>query len=517
MTILSVYSPTAKAPPSIKQKFSQDLQATLSLVPPRDILVLLGDFNARVGKRDHSSCLWEETLGLYGLDERNDAGEEFLELCATNNLTIMNTWFQKKDLHLGTWMHPATKRHHMIDFVVMRTSQRSLCSDVQVMRGANCWSDHHMLRAKLTLKLNQPKPSKRRPIPFAIHRFGDHRTRELFSDSLTSTLIKSPTDPSEQSSTKWNTLKTCILETAKETIGRERKSQPDWFLESAPAITPLIEAKNRAYERLLQSNSPANRQEFRQQQRRVKNAINNAKDEWIRKVALEGEGTNRDGKTRWKCIRKLQTLHRGRRPVQTTSVLKENGELANDPDEINSRWHRHFTTILNVASQFSEETIASLEPRPTLWDLDEPPTEEEFQTAMDRLKTGKAAGMTGILQEMIVYGGHELWDRLLDLMKRVWEEGRVVEDWKNAEIVPIPKKGNMKVCDNWRGINLLDVVGKLFARIVQERLQTLAENILPESQCGFRSSRGCIDMIFVARQLVEKACRAQPISIFIVH
>ena len=95
MTILSVYTPTANAPPSIKQKFFQDLQATLSLVPPRDILVLLGDFNARVVKRDHSSCLWEETLGLYGLDERNDAGEEFLELycmCATNNLTIMNTF-----------------------------------------------------------------------------------------------------------------------------------------------------------------------------------------------------------------------------------------------------------------------------------------------------------------------------------------------------------------------------------------------------------------------------------------
>ena len=79
MTILSVYAPTSKAPPSIKQKFSQDLQATLSLVLPRDILVLLGDFNARVGKRDHSSCLCEETLVLYGLDERNDAGEDFLE------------------------------------------------------------------------------------------------------------------------------------------------------------------------------------------------------------------------------------------------------------------------------------------------------------------------------------------------------------------------------------------------------------------------------------------------------
>ena len=88
----------------------------------------------------------------------------------------------------------------------------------------------------------------------------------------------------------------------------------------------------------------------------------------------------------------------------------------------------------------------------------------------------------------------------------VWEEGTVVGDWKDAEIVPIPKKGDLKHCDNWRGISLLDVVGKVFARILQERLQVVSEKVLPESQCGFRKGRGCTDMIFAARQLVEK-CR----------
>ena len=50
-----------------------------------------------------------------------------------------------------------------------------------------------------------------------------------------------------------------------------------------------------------------------------------------------------------------------------------------------------------------------------------------------------------------------------------------------------------------RGISLLDVVGKMFAKIIQERLQHIAENILPESQCGFQKGRlrGCCDMIFV--------------------
>ena len=70
--------------------------------------------------------------------------------------------------------------------------------------------------------------------------------------------------------------------------------------------------------------------------------------------------------------------------------------------------------------------------------------------------------------------------------------------------VPIPKNGDLQLCDNWRGISLLDVVGKVFVRILQERLQVVAEKILPESQCGFRKRRGCVDMIYTARQLVEK-------------
>ena len=48
-------------------------------------------------------------------------------------------------------------------------------------------------------------------------------------------------------------------------------------------------------------------------------------------------------------------------------------------------------------------------------------------------------------------------------------------------------------------------MGKVFARILQDRLQVVTERVLPESQCGFRKGRGCVDMIFTARQLVEKS------------
>ena len=62
----------------------------------------------------------ERCLGKHGLSERNFVGEEFLEFCALNQFSIMNTWFQKKIIYQGTWTHPATKKCHMIDFVMMK-------------------------------------------------------------------------------------------------------------------------------------------------------------------------------------------------------------------------------------------------------------------------------------------------------------------------------------------------------------------------------------------------------------
>ena len=128
---------------------------------------------------------------------------------------------------------------------------------------------------------------------------------------------------------------------------------------------------------------------------------------------------------------------------------------------------------------------------------------------------GKAGGRTGVMPELLKYGGAELQDRLLQLMQDMWGQGSVVGDWRDAVVVPIPKKGDLRLCDNWRGISLLDVAGKVLAQIIQERLQIISERVLPESQCGFRKGRGCIDMVFVGRQMVEK-CREHNDSLFVL-
>ena len=88
-------------------------------------------------------------------------------------------------------------------------------------------------------------------------------------------------------------------------------------------------------------------------------------------------------------------------------------------------------------------------------------------------------------------------------------------DFRDANIVTFFKKGDRENCNNYRGISLLSIASKIFARILLDRLLILAEDVLPESQCGFRPSRGTIDMIFCARQLQEKSLEQQQPIMFI--
>ena len=104
--------------------------------------------------------------------------------------------------------------------------------------------------------------------------------------------------------------------------------------------------------------------------------------------------------------------------------------------------------------------------------LGQVPTLQEVAEAVSKLKNGKAPGSSNILPEMLKVGckDEEFINMIVDLLSSVWKERKVPKEWIDAILVPIPKKGDLKICDNWRGIALLEVVGKMVARIIQDRL-----------------------------------------------
>ncbi|XP_068082941.1 golgin subfamily A member 6-like protein 26 [Anabrus simplex] len=144
-----------------------------------------------------------------------------------------------------------------------------------------------------------------------------------------------------------------------------------------------------------------------------------------------------------------------------------------------------------------------------------PPTYRDFTKALNQLKPRKAPGPDNIPLELIQNGGIPLKTRLFTFILLIWENREEPDDLKNATIITIFKKGGRSVCGNYCGISLLSTVGKILARVLLNQLQVISERILPESQCGFRTSRGTTDLIFCSRQLQEK-CGEQQQPLYLV-
>ena len=507
ITIVSVYAPTHRSPQERKDEFYRDLQDTINSVRNSDVLLVIGDFNARVGSSHNKEDRWYGTRGLYGVGKCNESGEALLSFCAVNELIIMNTMFMKSEAHKYTWQHPGSKKWHCIDYILMKSKDRRLCCDVTVLRSAECWTDHKLLRVQLRLK-RPPKIARgHKPRKFNISVLTNDETRSNYVEAVV-TGVEAQWDQEDNAEGKWNTIKEIILEAAKDKLGFETRHHPDWFKENYSTLLEVIEKRNNLLQRWLRSHQTRDRQRYVAQRRLVATEIKMAKNTWFQNKAQEVEAgmlTGNSGKGAWKGLKDIQKGRSGLRPVRSRGIRNCEGQLCTSAEQISDRWREHFESVLNTTSTYSEASVNSLWQYPLRPRMSNPPSEEEIIEAIDKLKRNKVGGSNGILPELLKSSGAAIIEHIQDLFDTVWREGQVPQEWRDATLIPIPKKGDLSLCDNWRGISLLDVFGKALAKVIQARLQEVVEEVLPDSQCGFRQGRGCIDMVFCVKQLIEKS------------
>jgi len=240
------------------------------------------------------------------------------------------------------------------------------------------------------------------------------------------------------------------------------------------------------------------------------------KDKWWedRAAELQAAADRKDTKAFYCGIKAIYgPTSRGSTPLYAA----DGTTLIKDQEGILRRWADHFESVLNRPSSMSDEAISKLEQKPMHHELDIPPSVNETSRAIKQLSKGKAAGSDGIPAEVYQCAGLPLAQSLARLFEAIWLHGTVPQDFKDALIVHLYKnKGNRHHCDNHRGISLLSIAGKVLSKIIINRLtSTVVDDIIPESQCGFRSSRSTTDMLFAARQVQEK-CREQNRDLFMV-
>ena len=98
ITVIQVYAPTSNAEEAEVERFYEDLQDLLELTPKKDVLFIIGDWNAKVGNQETAGV-----TGKFGLGVQNEAGQRLIEFCQENTLVIANTLFQQHKRRLHTW------------------------------------------------------------------------------------------------------------------------------------------------------------------------------------------------------------------------------------------------------------------------------------------------------------------------------------------------------------------------------------------------------------------------------
>ncbi len=255
-TLLSAYAPTLPSENEAKECFYQALDEALFRIPKSDKILLLGDFNARVGQNNR---IWSGVLGRHGIGGVNENGMRLLTLCSEHNLTITNTIFQQKAKYKTSWMHPRSKHWHMIDYIIVRCNDIKDVLITRAMRGAECWTDHRMIVAKLHMKVRPPmrlqKPKKKR---LNCNRLGNTEARNEFRRLLDEKLGESEPCLSSENTMEqqWTYISSVLYDAAAQSIGYKSRNHQDWFDDNSDAIHNLLKDMHKAHQATLKNLHP---------------------------------------------------------------------------------------------------------------------------------------------------------------------------------------------------------------------------------------------------------------------
>ena len=248
-TLISVYAPTMTNPDDIKEVFYQQLDVVVRSVPTADRLIILGDLNARIGS-NHTA--WTGIIGHHGIGQENSNGRLLLSLCSQHSLSVTNTLFKLKDAYKTTWMHPRSKHWHQLDLIICKQRDIHDFHITRAMRGAECSTDHLLLRSKVSFQIRRKrrpqgkKPPKKLDVsqtknPDVVLALQSELSKHLEQVSF----CKGVTEEN------WAKFRDEVNSAARETIDVLKKHHQDWFDDNDTEIQGLLAEKYTAHKAWL--------------------------------------------------------------------------------------------------------------------------------------------------------------------------------------------------------------------------------------------------------------------------
>jgi exonuclease III len=481
-TIVGCYSPHNASPEEEVDKFYQDLLSLGDSIPAHNLLLICGDFNAKIGSKD----------GLYTFSsDTNRNGDKLIDLMSELGLVATNTRFMNPRNKLWTFQYPSGSRAQL-DYILIR---KKWINSVRNSRAYSSFcgvlSDHRIVSTKINLSLRCSKKPPIHPMKqidwvrvgkdnslstqYALDVF--NRFSELCSDDA------SPTD-------KHNLVTTCVEEVATSTLPQKTKTGFKGISshDSVKTAHSELANANQKYE-----NSPLNRNRdiVRKARKNLQDAYDNATADFIQgKINnITHLHTSQQHSAAWRTINEIT----GRKDNPTATIKGGSQEKRKE------EWLNHFKKLLGESPRVS----ANLPKIQVAEDLNIPTkafTMKELKSVTQRLVSKKTPGPDNI--PPLIWKDENFHPLLLDICNHVYSTHDAPPVWLTSNTIPIPKKGNLTLPENYRGISLTSIAAKVYNKLILNRLVPALNPILRKNQNGFPKR----SIHFVSNSITQKNC-----------
>ena len=496
ITAIHVYAPTSTSSDEEIEAFYNCIENTLAKVPKKDLILMSGDWNAKVG---NDNTGWNSVMGRYSFGDRNDRGERLLEFATTHRLFICNTRFQHKADRKWTWESPDGVHKNMIDLILVQQRWKSSVINCRTFQSADIGSDHSLILCNIKLHLKKIYHKRNQNCKLNVKQLNNITTKRLYTDLLKEKIEKFQPDSSVEEHS--NEILNAIRETGKAAISTIKPSRKPWI---SSETLQLVEKKRLA--KLTKNISIENRNKYKEACNLVKRSVKQDKEQWLQEQYIEIDKGLRVGNTRT-AYSLIRTLKKTDFAPRLNLLRSHEGNLLQSKEAIKKRWTQYCSNLYKDNSG-GDIVIKELEEiSPPIQQESHDILFSEVEQAIQSLKKNKSPDSDGIPAELLQSGGESLTHQIHQLCNKIWHSEMIPEDWGKSLLIPLPKRGDLSECSNYRTISLINHISKVLLMILLNRLQYQLNPYLSEEQSGFRKDRSTVHQILILRLIAEKAKR----------